>query len=69
MLADLGGMIGLMRPEMQKRNIHRIFTAIELDDEGEVVKVEVKPWVAQAFAEVALAIEQAHVTYHAEGGG
>ncbi len=57
MLADLGGMIGLMRPEMQKRNIHRIFTAIELNDEGEAIKVEVKAWVSRAFAEVAAALE------------
>jgi DNA invertase Pin-like site-specific DNA recombinase len=57
MLADLGGMIGLMSPEVQKRNIHRIFTAIELNDEGEAAKVEVKSWVARAFAEIALALE------------
>lgn len=57
MLADLGGMIGLMRPEVQKRNIHRIFTAIELDDDGKAVRVQVKPWVLRAFAEVGATIE------------
>ncbi len=49
MLGDLGGMIGQMTPEAQKRNLHRIFTRIELNDQGEAVRVEVKPWVRQAF--------------------
>ena len=62
-------MINLMRPEMQKRNVHRIFTAIELNDDGEVVRVNVKPWVSSAFAEVATALDYAHDSYPAEGGG
>ena len=49
MLGDLGGMIGQMTPEAQKRNLHRIFTRIELNDDGEAVRVEVKPWVRRAF--------------------
>lgn len=74
-LADLGAMIALMPAAMQKRNIHRIFTSIELNDDGEAVRVRVKPWVAQAFAEVAAAIERptlsnvaANDSYYAEGG-
>jgi len=49
MLGDLGGMLGQMTPEAQKRNLHRIFTRIELNDQGEAVRVEVKPWVRRAF--------------------
>jgi hypothetical protein len=49
MLGDLGGMLGQMTPEAQKRNLHRIFTRIELNDQGEAVRVEVKPWVMRAF--------------------
>jgi hypothetical protein len=49
MLGDLGGMLGQMTPEAQKRNLHRIFTRIELNDDGEAVRVEVKPWVRRAF--------------------
>ena len=56
MLGDLGGMVSLMTPEAQKRNVHRIFTRIELNDEGEAIRVEVKPWVARAFAEIAQAM-------------
>ena len=36
-------------PEAQKRNLHRIFTRIELNDEGKAERVEVKPWVMRAF--------------------
>ena len=49
MLGDLGGMLGQMTPEAQKRNLHRIFTRIELNNDGEAVRVEVKPWVRRAF--------------------
>lgn len=56
-LSILGGMIGLMRPETQTRNIHRICTGLELNDEGEAVGISVKPWMSQASAEVASAIE------------
>jgi len=42
--------------------VHRIFTAIELNDEGEAVQVSVKPWVSQAFAEVANAMSDVEAT-------
>jgi hypothetical protein len=63
----LSGMIGQMTPEAQKRNLHRIFTRIELNDQGEAVWVAVKPWVMRAFGPM---LEPAPVyrTYYAEGG-
>jgi hypothetical protein len=36
-LADVGAMIQFMPADMQKRNIHRLFTRIEFDDDGEIV--------------------------------
>ena len=67
MLGDLGGMIGQMTPEAQKRNLHRIFTRIELNDQEEAVRVEVKPWVMRAF-EPMLGSTPVYRTYYAEGG-
>jgi hypothetical protein len=67
MLGDLGGMLGQMTPEAQKRNLHRIFTRIELNDQGEAVRVEVKPWVMRAF-EPMLGSTPVYRTYYAEGG-
>jgi len=67
MLGDLGGMIGQMTPEAQKRNLHRIFTRIELNDQEEAVRVEVKPWVMRAF-EPMLGSTPVCRTYYAEGG-
>ena len=67
MLGDLGGMISQMTPEAQKRNLHRIFTRIELNDEGEAERVEVKSWVARAFEPLANPAT-VYGTYIAEGG-
>ena len=67
MLGDLGGMIGQMTPEAQKRNLHRIFTRIELNDQGEAARVEVKPWVMRAF-EPMLGPAPVYRPYCAEGG-
>ncbi len=67
MLGDLGGMISQMTPEAQKRNLHRIFTRIELNDQGEAVRVEVKPWVMRAF-EPMLGSTPVYYPYYAEGG-
>jgi len=65
-LGNLGAMIGQMTPAAQKRNLHRIITRIELNDDGEAERVEVKPWVARAFEP--LAGPAPGGTYIAEGG-
>jgi len=58
---------GQMTPEAQKRNLHRIFTRIELNDQGEAARVEVKPWVMRAL-EPMLGPAPVYRTYYAEGG-
>lgn len=55
-LADLGAMIQFMPPEMQKRNIHRLFTRIDFDDDGEIVGLEMKPAAKSAFGTIAAAM-------------
>lgn len=55
-LADLGAMIRYMVPDAQKRNIHRLFTRIDFDDEGEIVALEMKPAAKSAFGTIAAAM-------------
>jgi hypothetical protein len=57
-------MLAFMRLDIQKRNVHRLFNAIEL---GTVEKVVVRSSVAQA-SEAVVAVVDDNGTYHAEGG-
>lgn len=52
-LADLGAMIQFMPAEWQKRNIHRLFTRIDFDDDGEIAGLEMKPAAKTAFGVIA----------------
>jgi phage-related tail protein len=55
-LGDLASTIKLMSREAQRRTIHRLFDRIELDENGEVIGGNVKPWLFLALNEVAVAI-------------
>ncbi len=64
-LAELSAMLGLMKRQQQKSNILRVVESVHLDSQGDVERIELRPWARKAFLEVANAYDR---TYSAEAG-